>query len=78
VLSLATVLYCSVTTTTTTTGIAGMWVQEALTGQGVFEQIATGHLSPVADGQVRAQNNSHKQNRKKNSYCYWLILLSAL
>lgn len=32
-------------------GIAGMWVQEALTGQGVFEQIASGHFSPVGDGQ---------------------------
>jgi hypothetical protein len=41
-----------------------MWVQEALTGQGVFEQIATGHLSPVADGQVCAQNNSHTQTEQ--------------
>jgi hypothetical protein len=32
-------------------GIAGMWVQEALTGQGVFEQINSGHFSPVGDGQ---------------------------
>jgi len=32
-------------------GIAGMWVQEALTGQGVFEQLTSGHFSPVGDGQ---------------------------
>jgi len=32
-------------------GIAGMWVQEALTGQGVFEQLSSGHFSPVGDGQ---------------------------
>nr|AFA52562.1 light-harvesting complex protein [Vaucheria litorea] len=32
-------------------GIAGMWAQEALTGQGVFEQLAAGHYSPVGDGQ---------------------------
>jgi hypothetical protein len=32
-------------------GAAGMLVQNALTGQGVFEQIASGHISPVGDGQ---------------------------
>jgi hypothetical protein len=32
-------------------GAAGMLYQNALTGQGVFEQIAAGHLSPFNDGQ---------------------------
>ena len=32
-------------------GAAGMLYQNDLTGQGVFEQIAAGHLSPFNDGQ---------------------------
>jgi len=32
-------------------GAAGMLVQNALTSQGVFEQLASGHISPVGDGQ---------------------------
>ncbi|CAM9937420.1 unnamed protein product [Phaeothamnion confervicola] len=31
--------------------IAGEWAQEALTGQGVFEQLAAGHTNPFGDGQ---------------------------
>lgn len=32
-------------------GAAGMLYQNALTGQGVFEQFAAGHISPFGDGQ---------------------------
>jgi len=32
-------------------GAAGMLYQNALTGQGVFEQLAAGHFSPFGDGQ---------------------------
>jgi len=32
-------------------GIAGMWLQESLTGQGPIEQIYAGHVNPFGDGQ---------------------------
>ncbi len=32
-------------------GVAGLLVQEAITGQGFLEQINSGHLSPFNDGQ---------------------------
>ena len=32
-------------------GAAGMLYQNALTGQGVWEQIGSGHISPFGDGQ---------------------------
>ncbi|CAN0021257.1 unnamed protein product [Heterosigma akashiwo] len=32
-------------------GAAGMLTQNALTGQGVFEQLSSGHLNPFGDGQ---------------------------
>ncbi len=32
-------------------GIAGMAYQTYLTGQGTLEQLASGHISPFADGQ---------------------------
>lgn len=32
-------------------GIAGMYTQASLTGQGTFEQLSSGHISPFGDGQ---------------------------
>lgn len=39
------------TRTHTQMGIAGMLLQESLTGQTTFQQIAAGHYNPFGDGQ---------------------------